>query len=37
MIQLMELELIEPSLYLRHDPLAADRFTEALDRLMRRQ
>lgn len=30
----MELELIEPSLYLRMDPLAADRFAKALQERM---
>jgi hypothetical protein len=32
---LMELELIEPSLYLRTDECAASRFSTALDRYVR--
>jgi glutathione synthase/RimK-type ligase-like ATP-grasp enzyme len=32
---LMELELIEPSLYFAYDPLAPDRFADAVVRLMR--
>lgn len=33
-LQLMELELIEPALYLRTDPDAPERFAAALDRMM---
>jgi hypothetical protein len=32
---LMELELIEPSLYLRYDPLAPERFADAVVRFLR--
>ena len=31
----MEMELIEPSLYLPYDPLAAERFADAVVRFMR--